>query len=246
MKSVVNAVSSITDDIRSFEQNPNRFDISEDTVRHLRERCEATLQNLVSAARNHASSFGLSPVSLMDAAASHVSAAIIDLVRLLLLKRATTADRDARESTRSPAEYGAVANSNGNGNHNYKPSLRSIDETRTKSPHARAPSSGSARFRDEDYGQQRNVSGTTLANSIGPTMSPPPPPSYDDLTMTVGGVSDDSSALAGGDNSWSELKVCPCEPFLIQLPYNPRSFSSHIWTLSQRRWSTIFKTCSTQ
>ena len=202
MKSVVNAVSSITDDVRSFESNPNRFDIGEDTVRHLRERCEATLQNLVSAARNHASSFGLSPVSLMDAAASHVSAAIIDLVRLLLLRRAVATDRDVKEGTRSPAEYGAVANNNGN--HNYKPSLRSIDETRTKSPHARAPSSGSARLRDEDYGQQRNVSGTTLATSLGTT----PPQNFDDLTTAVGGVSDDSSTLAGGDNSWSELKVC--------------------------------------
>lgn len=206
MKSVVNAVSSITDDVKSFEHNPNRFDIGEDTVRHLRERCEATLQNLVSAARNHASSFGLSPVSLMDAAASHVSAAIIDLVRLLLLRRANTADRDVREGTRSPTEYAPVVNSNSN--HNFKTSLRSIDETRTKSPHARAPSSGSARLRDEDYTQQRNVSGTTLASSLGTAMSPPSSSqNFDDLTATVGGVGDDSNTLTGGDNSWSELKV---------------------------------------
>jgi hypothetical protein len=203
MKSVVNAVSSITDDVKSFEHNPNRFDIGEDTVRHLRERCEATLQNLVSAARNHASSFGLSPVSLMDAAASHVSAAIIDLVRLLLLRRATTADRDVRESTKSPTEYGALTNSNSN--HNFKSPLRSIDETRTKSPHARAPSSGSTRLRDEDYVQQRNVSGTTLASSLG--TAPPSSQNFDDLTTAVGGVGDDSSTLIGGDNSWSELKV---------------------------------------
>lgn len=120
MKAVVNSVSSITDDVKSFENSPNRFDFNEDTVRHLRDRCEATLQNLVSAARNHATSYGLSPVSLMDAAASHVSAAIIDLVRILLLRRATSADRDVRETTRSPTEYPPLPNNNnnnGNGNH---------------------------------------------------------------------------------------------------------------------------------
>lgn len=208
MKGVVNAVSSVIDDVKSFEHNPNRFDISEDTVRHLRERCEATLQNLVSAARNHASSFGLSPVSLMDAAASHVSAAIIDLVRLLLLRRSTTADRehdrDIRETTRSPTEYTSIPNNNSN--HSYKMSLRSIDETRTMSPHARAPSSGSTRVRDEEY--QRSTSSTAVTSPLGSALSPPGSQNnFDDVATAVGGVSDDAMTLAGGDNSWAELKV---------------------------------------
>lgn len=208
MKGVVNAVSSVIDDVKSFEHNPNRFDISEDTVRHLRERCEATLQNLVSAARNHASSFGLSPVSLMDAAASHVSAAIIDLVRLLLLRRSTAADRDrdrdVRESTRSPTEYGAVPNSNSN--HNYKSSLRSIEEARAVSPRMRAPSSGSTRVRDEEY--QRSTSSTAITSPLGSALSPPASTqNFDDVATAVGGISDDSGTLAGGDNSWAELKV---------------------------------------
>lgn len=207
MKAVVNAVSSITDDVKSFEHSPNRFDISEDTVRHLRERCEATLQNLVSAARNHASSFGLSPVSLMDAAASHVSAAIIDLVRLLLLRRASTADRDVRETNRSPIEYGSLPNNNnGNGNHSYKTSLRSIDETRSKSSHGRAASSNSTRGRDEDY--QRGMPNAGVTSPLGTAMSPPSSTqNLDDVATTVGGISDDSGTLAGGDNSWAELKV---------------------------------------
>lgn len=210
MKAVVNAVSSVIDDVKGFEHNPNRFDINEDTVRHLRERCEATLQNLVSAARNHASSFGLSPVSLMDAAASHVSAAIIDLVRLLLLRRSTAVDRDrdrdVRESTRSPIEYGSIANNNSNSNHGYKSGFRSIDETRTKSPHARAASSGSTRVRDEDY--SRGMVNTGVTSPLGASMSPPSSAqTFDDMATTVGGVSDDSGTLAGGDNSWAELKV---------------------------------------
>lgn len=207
MTPVVNHATSIITDVKSFEQNPNRFDISEDTVRHLRERCEATLQNLTSAARNHAQSFGLSPVSLMDAAASHVSVAVIDLVKLLLLRRVDPAEPDGR-NTRSPTEYGSLNNSNNNGNHNYKSSMRSIDEMRGKSPHNRAPSSGSNRARDEDYGQQRSMSNATMPSSLGSSMSPPASSqTFDDITTTVGGVSDDSATLAGGDNSWSELKV---------------------------------------
>lgn len=209
MKAVVNAVSSVTDDVKGFERNPTRFEIGDETVRHLRERCEATLQNLVSAARNHASSFGLSPVSLMDAAASHVSAAIIDLVKLLYLRRASSLDRE--RDARSP-DYGPIGGGNSSPAHGYKPSLRSVDEIRTKSPHARAPSSGSTtRLKEEEF--MRNISGTTVASSA---MSPqqPSPRSLEDAGTVVGGISDDSATVAGADNSWAELKVSrACQDF---------------------------------
>ncbi|KAF8308269.1 hypothetical protein DL93DRAFT_2171228 [Clavulina sp. PMI_390] len=219
MKPVVNSVAAILDDVKAFEHNPTRYDVSEEHVTSLRQRCEATLQNLVSAARNHAGSYGLSPVSLLDAAASHVSATVIDLVRLLLLRRSTAADRerdrDVRENTRSPAEYGMGSPPpsngnmpNGNGNHGYKASLRSIEETRTMSPHARAPSSGSNRVRagvDEDF--QRSTSSTAVTSPRGDAISPPAfSEKFDDVATAVGNGSDDATVVAGGDNSWSELK----------------------------------------
>ncbi|KAG9120557.1 component of the polarisome [Ceratobasidium sp. 392] len=51
------------------------------------ERLRATLSNLVAAARTHAMSYGTSPVSLLDAAASHVSTTVTSLVREVLVRR---------------------------------------------------------------------------------------------------------------------------------------------------------------
>jgi len=45
------------------------------------------LSNLVIAARNHAQSYGLSPVSLLDAAASHVSETVLELARYIGVRR---------------------------------------------------------------------------------------------------------------------------------------------------------------
>ena len=58
-------------------------------MRALEERVEATLPDLVVASKTHATSSGLSPVSLLDAAASHVSAAVTELGCVVLLRRAT-------------------------------------------------------------------------------------------------------------------------------------------------------------
>ena len=58
MKSVVNAVSAIVEDVRLFERRPQRerSDVDQDVLRALRERAEATLQvsNLVTASKTHA------------------------------------------------------------------------------------------------------------------------------------------------------------------------------------------------
>jgi len=72
MKSVVNTVTTILDDMRSHSRRHS----DPEGLRALEERVEATLSNLVAATKTHATSSGLSPVSLLDAAASHVSAAI--------------------------------------------------------------------------------------------------------------------------------------------------------------------------
>ncbi|KAJ7928520.1 hypothetical protein B0H13DRAFT_2652973 [Mycena leptocephala] len=63
MKAVVNAVSSIVDDIRAFEARPSRerSDVDVDALAALRERAEATLSNLVAASKTHATSAGMSP-----------------------------------------------------------------------------------------------------------------------------------------------------------------------------------------
>jgi hypothetical protein len=88
MKSVIGAVTSIVKDAREFDPR-SRDDVDLETVQSLCDRTEATLSNLVAAARTHATSYGLSPVSLLDAALSHVSASVTELTKLLLVRRST-------------------------------------------------------------------------------------------------------------------------------------------------------------
>ena len=199
MKGVVNAVAAITDDVRAFERHPTRRDISEDTVRHLRERADATLGNLVSAARNHAASFGLSPVSLMDAAASHVSSAVIELVKLLSLRRGVS-ERDVRSPTSPPPMNGGY----------IMPSLRSVESIKAGAvqQHGRTSSAASNRFREEDTGMVRTVHEFSRQSDRSTSQSPQSSQVFDSPGITVGsGVSDDSATMDGGDDAWEELKV---------------------------------------
>jgi protein SPA2 len=199
MKAVVNVVTAITDDVRAYERHPTRRDVSEDTIRHLRERADATLGNLVSAARNHAASFGLSPVSLMDAAASHVSSAIIELVKLLSLRRGVN-ERDVRSPT-SPTPL--------NGGYNM-PSLRSVESIKAGAAHrhGRTSSAASNKYREEDTGTVRTVHTFSRQSDRSTSRSPPPSQVFDSPGIMVGsGISDDSTTIDGSDDAWEELKV---------------------------------------
>jgi protein SPA2 len=87
---VVDAVSNIMEDARNYDLRlrPNTEQPIDDAmIDNLCERTQATLSNLVTASKTHATSYGLSPVSLLDAALSHVSASVTDIARLLLVKR---------------------------------------------------------------------------------------------------------------------------------------------------------------
>lgn len=74
----------------------------QDFLNALKPKINATLSNLMTASKNHATSFGMSPVSLLDAAASHLSATIVDLVRLLKIRRTTGGSRMQLESRHEP------------------------------------------------------------------------------------------------------------------------------------------------
>ncbi|PWY99934.1 hypothetical protein BCV70DRAFT_231640 [Testicularia cyperi] len=98
MKTVVLSTTLVTDDVAKFEQVPtNVAELSQEDLEQLhalKSKCSATLNNLMTACRNHASSHGLSPVSLLDAAASHVSATVIDLVKLVKVRKASKLETD--------------------------------------------------------------------------------------------------------------------------------------------------------
>jgi molecular chaperone GrpE (heat shock protein) len=79
MKVVVLAVRGITSDIESGSAAAKDDDMSKRRSK-LKSKVSATANNLITASKNFASASGLSPVSLLDAAASHLTAAVVDLL----------------------------------------------------------------------------------------------------------------------------------------------------------------------
>ncbi|KAJ6568239.1 hypothetical protein DFH09DRAFT_1080640 [Mycena vulgaris] len=121
MKAVVNAVSAIVHDVRAFKARPSReqSDVDLDALSGLRERAEATLTNLVAATKTHATSAGMLPVSLLNAAASHVAVTVTEIGRTICIRKASRAEQEQA----SISAYTPVSATNG-----FAPSLRSVDE----------------------------------------------------------------------------------------------------------------------
>jgi protein SPA2 len=190
MKSVVNAVSMIMDDIHAFEKRPqrDRADVDLNGLKSLRERAETTLSNLVAATKTHAMSSGLSPVSLLDAAASHVSVTITEIGKTICIRKASSAEQD--QFNNSSGTYSpSVTATNG-----FSPALRSIDEAGSHVRKGSIAASSSSRFGDLRRRPPSEHSDSDNTNS--------PPPIFDQ--STGGLISDDSAAI---EDNWAELKV---------------------------------------
>ena len=86
MKGVVEAINDISEDVHDWETEPN-FTIDQTQLDNCKHQSSATLNALMQAARNHAMSAGLSPISLLDAAASHVSANVVEIIKLLKIRK---------------------------------------------------------------------------------------------------------------------------------------------------------------
>ena len=93
MRHVVKCVRAITGDIDNSPlsqlQSPSSSvngDSLDKQQSKLKSRVSATANNLITASKNHASSAGLSPVSLLDAAASHLSTAVVELVKYVKVR----------------------------------------------------------------------------------------------------------------------------------------------------------------
>jgi hypothetical protein len=101
MKTVVLATTLVTDDAIKWETT-NGSELSPEEREQLvllKSKASGTLNNLMTACRNHASSHGMSPVSLLDAAASHVSSTVVDLAKLLKIRKASQSETDELEAT---------------------------------------------------------------------------------------------------------------------------------------------------
>ena len=86
MKTIVEAVTEIGEDVKAFEARPN-LDVDVSHLESLKHESTARLNNLMQAARNHAKASGLSPVSLIDAAAGHLTANVVEIIKLLKIRR---------------------------------------------------------------------------------------------------------------------------------------------------------------
>lgn len=192
MKSVVNAVTNILDDVRSHSR---RYSDPEG-VHALEERVEATLSNLVTASKTHATSSGLSPVSLLDAAASHVSAAVTELGRVVFLRRATKAEQEQ-----------FAASSVGTATSGFTPGLRTVEEVRPSATHQRGLSETSSRRGERDREPVRDER-EHLTHESSSDDSSAPPTIFDHRTANAAGItSPDSAAAEGSEDAWTELRV---------------------------------------
>jgi protein SPA2 len=207
MKSVVNAVTAMIDDVRAFERKAQRdhTDVDIESLQALRERAEATLSNLAVASKTHATSAGMSPVSLLDAAASHVSVTITEMGKSVQIRKATKVEQERfsmtqySQSTSTPAS-GFVSN------------LRSIDEA--KPPHQRkssglSVSSNKGRYYEattSPYGRSTDPKRRPQSDNSSSEQTNSPPPIFDQQN-SGGGMSDDSGAAEGPEDNWAELTV---------------------------------------
>ncbi|KAF7888438.1 uncharacterized protein EAF02_002979 [Botrytis sinoallii] len=83
MKNVVINVRQISQDIDQAPQSS--AELAQKQVK-LKSRLSATANNLITASKNFAGAKGLSPVSLLDAAASHLTTAVVELARTVKIR----------------------------------------------------------------------------------------------------------------------------------------------------------------
>ncbi|KAH8087889.1 hypothetical protein BXZ70DRAFT_540058 [Cristinia sonorae] len=215
MKAVVNTVTYIVEDVRAYERRQrDRGEVDVDSLRVLRERAEATLSNLVAAAKTHATSSGMSPVSLLDAAASHVSSTITEIAKTVHVRKATKAEEEQFErpssssasasassnslnmSTSSLNGYGSSLLRNGTGSS----SSGSLPPKRTGTMDSPMHSMSPPRSMLGRRPPSNPSSSERSANSPPPIFDLPP------STHTTGHTSEDHPGGEGQEDPWLELK----------------------------------------
>lgn len=83
MKRVVMSVRRITKDLDAAPANNEQ---AKQQRKQLKSRVSSTANSLITASKTFATSAGIAPVSVLDAAASHLVAAIVDLLRLVKIR----------------------------------------------------------------------------------------------------------------------------------------------------------------
>ncbi|KAF2119546.1 hypothetical protein BDV96DRAFT_610517 [Lophiotrema nucula] len=173
MRHVVKCVRAITGDIDitplsqmqspSSSVNGDGATSPEKQQSKLKSRVSATANNLITASKNHASSLGLSPVSLLDAAASHLSTAVVELVKYVKVRPTPEAELERDEEDDRPRPLKPMAN----GYSTYSPYTPSsvngngLGHTRHRSQGGSSGSTGYSTYSSpySGYGRQSDVLG---------------------------------------------------------------------------------------
>ncbi|EXJ66495.1 uncharacterized protein A1O5_10164 [Cladophialophora psammophila CBS 110553] len=110
MKIVVLAVRGITSDIDAGSSTEKDDEMGKRRAK-LKTKVSATANNLITASKNFASASGLSPLSLLDAAASHLTAAIVDLLHTVKIRPTPAGElEDDDEPTLEPLQSNGYFN----------------------------------------------------------------------------------------------------------------------------------------
>ena len=150
MKTVVLAVRGITSDIDSGSPAIKDDEMSMRRSK-LKSKVSATANNLITASKNFASAGGLSPVSLLDAAASHLAAAVVDLLHTVKIRPTPAGELgDDDEPTMEPLQS--------NGYFNIAETLRRRSEIESVYSALSTPSA-SRTIQPSSAGHQRGASG---------------------------------------------------------------------------------------
>ena len=148
----------------------------------------------------------MSPVSLLDAAASHVSLTITEIARIAFIRRATPAEQEqfhGKQSTTNGHVYGR----------------RSVEDSssppRRTPPISTPPSrTGTGDSTSRNFLSKKGTSNGTRGNELGGRRLSDPSNSSDDSSPPVivrrqvnGNRSDRLATQEGAEDAWSELKV---------------------------------------
>ncbi|GAA5908347.1 uncharacterized protein JCM6883_004358 [Sporobolomyces salmoneus] len=215
-RQVVSAVEKIDLDVQAI--SPSRYNSlslqDQDIVNSLKAKINATLSNLMTASKNHATSFGVSPVSLLDAAASHLASTIVELVRILKIRRTTG------QPTRSGSLDPSTTSSSRFNNREPMPSL-----AEDSSYHRTAPSSSSL------------SSPPTQTREVPSSLSTSPPTATKSNGYVSGGVSSlVSSSTAGVRNALEAMGIASSSSAASRSSLEKDRDSSSIPEPPQRRY----------
>lgn len=137
MKNIVTVCRCITEDVETQEET--LFTETKNSLYDLKTRFSASLSDLLIAGKYHASGMGISPVSLLDRSAGHLTSVIVELVKLLGMKassesassridRQPTNNSSKRPESNQSSYYGGILSNKSSMHHKSSTSVSTHDD----------------------------------------------------------------------------------------------------------------------